>query len=100
LPLFGLFPRSDPATEERERMNILEEIAAERDYQEEKWGTFPDDHHSNADWRGFIDWRLSEATREDLVEAGALVVAWIESFDRLAILAKAELPLFGLFPRG
>ena len=68
------------------------EIAKEREHQDAKWGGAEhDDAHSPSDWRGYIIPRLKQESlkgstppRRVLVEAAALIVAWIESIDRLA----------------
>ena len=81
-------------------MNIYEEIKAERDYQDSKWGHEFDDTHSPADWWTFVtfyyakyldSWRINKQDpdafddinlRKGLIKVAAIVVAWIESLDR------------------
>lgn len=74
-------------------MTILEEIAAERQRQDEKWGgANNDDDHSSHDWTSYIvkhlgmsgigdDWNPS-LFRKQMVRIAALAVAAIEWHDR------------------
>lgn len=62
---------------------ILEQISDERVRQDLKWGgPEHDDHHEWKDWSTLVDERTTNPTRENLVQAAALLVAWIEADDR------------------
>jgi hypothetical protein len=76
--------------------SIYSEIEEERTRQDEKWGgPAHDDSHSPGDWRWLVGQRMGRAYteyaqgaiaahRKRLIEAAALVVAALESFDRHA----------------
>jgi len=87
-----------PYREPRATMRrILEEIAAERTRQDEKWGgPEHDDEHSIDDWECFILEHLNRVQgyddahgRKQLIRVAALAVAAIESLDRRAALSPA-----------
>lgn len=68
---------------------ILQEIAAERKRQDEKYGARHDDQHDVIDWQAFIEYQLDEAVmadaddaRERFIKVAALAVAAVESYDR------------------
>lgn len=69
---------------------VYEEIAAERDRQDAKWGgPEHDDTHSAYHWSSYIEERLhsgdqmtAEESRRLFIEIGALAVAAVESADR------------------
>ena len=70
-------------------MNVYDEIKAEREHQDEKWGgPEHDDKHFRADWGEFILMRAEDLSfergdyRRLLIETAALAVAAIESHDR------------------
>lgn len=71
---------------------VLEEVACEREYQDEKWGgeVYDDTHHSH-DWFAFIvgyagkgySWPIDLANfRKCMVKVAALAVAAVEWADR------------------
>ena len=84
------------------RYGALNEISAERNHQEDKWGDGHDDGHSDGEWLGLHQIRLGQvaeacfegeqgfsgrppnvpALREQLVKAAAVIVAHIEAIDR------------------
>lgn len=70
---------------------VLREIAEERKYQDEKWGTTFDDKNTVNDWGTYINIYLAKATtmgateeekRKQLLKVAALAVAALETFDR------------------
>lgn len=70
---------------------ILNEIEAERTYQDKKWGTKFDDANTVNDWAAYINLYLGRATtmgaskadqRLGMLKAAALAVAALETFDR------------------
>ena len=68
-------------------MSIYDEIKAERERQDAKWGgPAHDDLHSMSEFAQFISQRLwgHETTRKEFVQVAALAVAAIESLDRRA----------------
>jgi len=71
-------------------MKLFDEIAIERQHQVNKWGgPEHDDEHSDRDWASFLrprtqDMTSGRADRHELIESAALIVAWIESLDRLS----------------
>ena len=84
-------------------MSVLDEIAAERRRQDEKWGgPDHDDRHTVSDWAGLFDERIDKITafsdlspqpretRQQMVILAALAVAAIESFDREAGSPSAQ----------
>jgi len=75
------------------KSNILEEVRAERDRQDAKWGgPEHDDTHDQETWARLIDDRLPypedantcKEYRQDMIEIAALAVAAVESLDRKA----------------
>jgi len=80
---------------------IIEEILAEREYQDHKWGgDAHDDSHSSIDWVAFITKHLGRAVegntfRQQMVKVAALAVAAAEWHDRgtsRPLLCKPEEP--------
>jgi hypothetical protein len=72
---------------------IIDEILAERAYQDQKWGTAFDDKNTINDWGTYIGIYLAKATnmgadaaeqRKQLVKVATLAVAAIQTFDRNA----------------
>lgn len=70
---------------------LLEQIKAERAYQDLKWGGVFDDKNTVNDWGTYINVYLARATtmkatpeeqRAALVQVATLAVAAIETFDR------------------
>lgn len=73
---------------------VLQEVAAERDYQNNKWGTSFDDKNTAYNWFGYIaaygsrnltgtpEDKFNEAFRTDMLKVAALAVAAVEAFDR------------------
>ncbi len=68
---------------------IIEEILAEREYQDHKWGgPEHDDIHSDSDWNSYIIKHLGKAFvsqlafREQMIKVAALAVAAAEWHDR------------------
>lgn len=70
---------------------LLEEIARERLRQDKKWGgPAHDDGHSNVDWLSILaprveqlqDGAIDDITRKMLIEAAAVCLACVESYDR------------------
>lgn len=70
---------------------ILEQIHAERRYQDSKWGFVFDDKNTVNDWMAYINIYGSKATtmgatsaqqREAMLKVAALAVAALETFDR------------------
>lgn len=77
--------------EEECQQNIINEIKAERDYQDKKWGYEFDDKNTLNDWATYINIYLAKATamgiqkeeqRKMLVKVATLAVAALETFDR------------------
>lgn len=75
----------------KKNMSILDEIKAEREYQNGKWGVVFDDKNTVNDWGAYINVYLSRALtmlagpgeqREALVQVASLAVAAVETFDR------------------
>lgn len=73
-------------------MSVYDEIRAEREHQDAKWGgPMHDDDHDEFDWLSYLDEHLGKARnahetgtyRRQLVRVAALAVAAVESFDRL-----------------
>lgn len=72
-------------------MSIIDEIIAERVYQDGKWGTAFDDKNTINDWGTYVNIYLAKATdmaasdedqRKYLVKVATLAVAAIQTFDR------------------
>lgn len=72
---------------------IMEEILAEREYQDHKWGgDVHDDRHSSSDWIAYITKHLGKAVvwpwsgtrrfRDQMIRVAALAVAAAEWHDR------------------
>lgn len=70
---------------------ILEEIRAEREYQDTQWGMEFDDRNTLNDWSQFVNIYMGQAARMDsppekqranMLKAATLLVAAVESFDR------------------
>lgn len=75
----------------KSRTKVLHEVAAERKYQDKKWGgPAHDDTESEANWLKYIDEYAQgnvERTkdrpfRERMLKVAALAVAAVESYDR------------------
>lgn len=75
------------------QVKIVEEILAEREYQDNKWGgDIYDDMHSSCDWVAFITKHLGKAVtapwsgtfRIQMIKVAALAVAAAEWHDRVA----------------
>lgn len=72
------------------RQEIFQKIQAERDYQDQKWGTEFDDQNTINDWVAYINQYASKATAEDtsgnmvvyLIKVAALALAAIEAHER------------------
>lgn len=73
------------------RRTILNEIRAERKYQDENWGTEFDDRNTLNDWSTYVNIYMAQASamtatpkeqRENMLKAATLLVAAIETFDR------------------
>ena len=74
------------------RKKIFEEINAEREYQDGRWGTASDDKNNASDFQMYINNQfcrgfsytgdLLDNPRKALVNAAAIAVAAIETFDR------------------
>lgn len=95
----GLFDKTDVPGDlvlSHELASVLTEFALERNRQDAKWGgPEHDDGHNQYDWLGFIADRIGMVRpgdgtpegladyRKRLVQAAALCVAAIESFDRI-----------------
>jgi len=67
--------------------NVFQEVAAEREKQDTKWGgTTHDDTHSANDWRNYLREHIKKSRSEDyryqMIRVAALAIAAIESFDR------------------
>lgn len=82
-------------------MSIYDEIKAEREVQDKRWGgPAHDDNHLYVHWCGFICKQLGEITyamninvvRYCFVQVAALAIAAIESIDRQAAIASLETP--------
>ncbi len=74
----------------KQRARILDEITAEREYQDGKWGSVFDAQNTVNDWVTYIVHYLSNASRmpfnrddyrKGLVKAAALAVAALEALD-------------------
>ena len=75
-------------------MKILDAITAERVAQDEKWG---EQNHSDYMWLAILTEEVGEVAqamleeqglervREELVQAAAVIVAWLEGIDRNGI---------------
>jgi hypothetical protein len=71
-------------------LRILDEIQAERDRQDAKWGgPEHDDRHSFGDWLHYLRKHVNKAVGEDadvfkrqMIRAAALAIAAIEATDR------------------
>lgn len=69
-------------------MSIYEEIKAERDYQDKKWGTAFDDTNTTEQWVFYIVgylgnlYRNRQPFRVVMLKVAALAVASIEAYDR------------------
>lgn len=72
---------------------VLQEVKAERKYQDEKWGTAFDDKNTLNDWAAYIGIYLGKATdmgnsafpdiqRKYMLKVATLAVAAVETFDR------------------
>lgn len=70
---------------------VLEEIRAEREYQDGEWGTKFDDNNTLNDWVTYIMIYMGQAAgmeaspedqRKNMLKAATLAVAAVESFDR------------------
>lgn len=74
---------SDDVFPDMTRLSLYKEIEVERFRQNLKWGgPDHDDTHGWLDWGDLVGARTDEPTREHLIEAAALLLAWIESDDR------------------
>lgn len=64
-------------------MNIYDEIRAERERQDAKWGgPEHDDQHTAHDWWWFIRERIGQRREQAFIEVAALAVAAVESIRR------------------
>jgi hypothetical protein len=72
-------------------VSVLQEVEAERTYQDSKWGHAFDDNNTVNDWAAYANIYLSNATtmkattaeqRAGVLKAATLLVAAVESFDR------------------
>jgi len=70
---------------------IVDQILAERDYQDQKWGTDFDNRNTVNDWATYTNLYLGRATsmgatketqRLGILKAAAILVAALETFDR------------------
>lgn len=73
------------------RQTILDEIRAEREYQDGEWGTEFDDSNTLNDWSTYVNIYVAQAStmtatpeeqRKNMLKAATLLVAAIETFDR------------------
>jgi len=73
---------------------VLDEVRAERDRQDAKWGgPAHDDEHSMGDFMRFIQQRAGPCpSRKALIQIAALAVAATESFDRRAASKPSAMP--------
>jgi hypothetical protein len=72
-------------------MSILEDITAERAYQEKSWGTAFDDRNTLNDWVAYAAIYLGRAAsmkatpaeqREGILKTATILIAAVEAFDR------------------
>jgi hypothetical protein len=97
----GAAPQVEPAS-------VLQEIAKERQHQDEKWGAEHDDHHNGEEWCNLILPRIGrsykvsvEERRRALVEATSIAaVASEESGVKPADLRKRKVHLVGPMTSG
>lgn len=77
--------------------DILQQIEAERTYQDGRWGTAFDDANTLNDWSAYIGVYLGRAVdmgsdpakqRANMLKVAALAVAAVESFDRNGAFAR------------
>jgi len=70
---------------------VLEEIRAEREYQDEQWGTEFDDKNTLNDWAMYVNVYMAQAAamtcppeqqQKNMLKAATLLVAVVETFDR------------------
>lgn len=70
---------------------ILNEIRAEREYQDEQWGTDFDNSNTLNDWSTYVNIYMAQAStmtatpeqqRANMLKAATLLVAAVETFDR------------------
>lgn len=70
---------------------VLDEIRAEREYQDGQWGTEFDDKNTLNDWSQYVNIYMAQAAamtcppeqqRANMVKAATLLVAAVEAFDR------------------
>jgi hypothetical protein len=70
---------------------VLEEIRAEREYQDGQWGTEFDDKNTLNDWVTYVNIYMAQAAvmtatpeeqRKNMLKAATLLVAAVETFDR------------------
>lgn len=73
------------------QQDIINEIVAERAYQDSKWGTEFDDQNTVNDWATYTNLYVGRATtmgasktdqRLGLLKAASILVAAVEAFDR------------------
>jgi hypothetical protein len=75
------------------RITLFDQIATERQYQDQRWGTEFDDKNTLNDWAAYINVYLTRALcmenvgkpenqRIAMVKVAALSVAALEAFDR------------------
>jgi len=71
--------------------DILDEIVAEREYQDGKWGAAFDDANTVNDWAAYLGIYTGKATaitappaerRRQMLKVAAIAVAAVEAFDR------------------
>jgi hypothetical protein len=65
-------------------MSILEDITAERAYQEKSWGTAFDDRNTLNDWVAYAaSMKATPAEqREGILKTATILIAAVEAFDR------------------
>jgi len=70
---------------------VLDEIRAEREYQDANWGTEFDDKNTLNDWSTYVNIYMAQASvmtatpeeqRANMLKAATLLVAAVETFDR------------------
>ena len=73
------------------RLQVLNDIAGEREYEDRTWGSPFDDKNTVNDWSAYANIYLSDATRmkatpeeqrKGVLKAATLLVAAVEAFDR------------------
>lgn len=72
-------------------MTVYDDVKAERDRQDAKWGTVEQNPHSSHEWLGILDEEMYEATvegetygpnwRTELIHVAAVAIAAVEQYD-------------------